>query len=87
MVTVCSPCTVELGGALVRYNPSSDEPTSAPDPAQGSALMVHLVKCEMICKCKIEQNVAKVESSEVYNTSSIYDCGKKKLCVCVNIQI
>lgn len=67
-------------------NPSSDEPTSAPDPAQGSALMVHLVKCEMFCKCKIEENVAEVESSEVYNTSSTYD-GKQILCVWVNIQI
>lgn len=51
-------------------NPSSDKPTSAADPVQGSALIVHLLKCEMICKGKIEKNLAEVESSEVYNTSS-----------------
>lgn len=63
-------------------NPPSDESTSAPDPTQGSGLIVYSVKRELICKCKIEKNVAEVESSEVYNTSSIYDC-RKNMCVCV----
>lgn len=64
-------------------SPPSDESTSAPDPAQGSGLIVYLVKCELICKCKIKENVAEVESSEVCNTSSIYDCKKPFVCVCV----
>lgn len=71
---------VDFGGALVYYETSSDQHPFQ-HQAWGSALMAHLVKCEVICKGKIEENIAEVESNEVYNTSSIYGCGKNA-CVC-----
>lgn len=54
--------------------------TSAPD--LGSVLTAHLVKCEMICERKKEENFAEVESSLPLPSMTVV-----KIHVCVNIEL